>query len=109
MLSFEAEQLPTSELWHLFIEMTVPPDEFPSGDTVGFMNVIVAAGSAEAAQARVEAYFATFNWHIVQVESSKVVDSNFTAEDDEFAEMIESARSHPDPIILSTFHSYKIN
>jgi hypothetical protein len=98
-----------SELWHLFIEMTVPPDEFPSGATVGFMNVITLANSAEAAQAKVEAYFATFNWHIVQIESSKVIDSNFIAEEDEFAEMIERARSHPDPIILGTFHSYKIN
>jgi hypothetical protein len=97
------------ELWHLFVEMTVPPDEFPSGDTVGFMNVITLANSAEAAQTKVEACFATFNWHIVQIESSKVIDSNFTAEEDEFAEMIERARSHPDPIICGTFHSYKIN
>jgi hypothetical protein len=109
MLFFEARQLPTSELWHLYIEMTVPPDAFPSGDTVGFMNVITQANSSEAAQARVETYFATLNWHIVQIESSKVIESDFAAEDDEFAEMIERARSHPDPIMLSTFHSYKIN
>ncbi len=108
MLSIKAEQH-MSELWHLFIEMTVPPDEFPSGDTVGFMNVITLATSSEAAQARIEAYFATFNWHIVQVESSQVIDSNFTSEDNEFADMVEAARSHPDPIMLSTFHSYKIN
>jgi hypothetical protein len=97
-----------SELWHLFLEITVPPDEFPSGDTVGFMNVITRATSLEAAIARVEAYFATFNWHIVKVESSKVIGPDFFADDEGFAEMIERARSHPDPI-LSTFHSYKIN
>ena len=109
MLFFEARQLPTSELWHLYIEMTVPPDEFPSGDTVGFMNVITRANSSEAAQARIETYFATLNWHIVQIESSKVIDPDFVADDETFAEMVESARSHPDPLMLSTFYSYKIN
>jgi hypothetical protein len=98
-----------SELWHLFLETTVPPDAFPSGATGGFINVIALADSSEAAQAKVEAYFATFNWHIVQIESSKVIDPNFVADNDGFAEMIESARSHPDPIILGTLHSYKIN
>ncbi len=109
MLSFKAEQLPTSELWHLFIEMTVQPDDFPSGDTVGFMNVLALADSAAAAQTRVEAYFATLDWHIVRVESSRVIDPDFLPEADEFAEMIEQARAHPDPIICGTFHSYKIN
>ncbi len=89
--------------------MTVPPDEFPLGETIGFMNVITLADSAEAAQAKIEAYFATFNWHIVQVENSTVIDPNFVADDDEFAEIIERAYSHPDPIICGTFHSYKIN
>ena len=97
------------ELWHLFLEITVQPEDFPSGDTIGFMNVITLADSAEAAQAKVEANFATFNWHIVQIENSKVIDPDFLAEDDELAEMIERARSHPDPIICGTFHSYKTN
>jgi hypothetical protein len=98
-----------SELWHLFIEMTVEPDDFPSGDTAGFMNIIALADTAEGARSKVQAYFATFHWHIIQVESSRVIDSDFIAEGDEFAEMIERARSHPDPIICGTFHSYKIN
>jgi len=96
-------------LWHLFLEITVPPDAFPSGATGGFINVIALAESSEAAQAKVEPYFATFNWYVVQVESSKIIDPNFVADDDGFADMIERARAHPDPIILGTLHSYKIN
>jgi hypothetical protein len=89
--------------------MTVQADDFPSGDTVGFMNVLVQADSAEAAESKVRTYFATFNWHIVQTENSKVIEPNFVADEEEFAEMIERARAHPDPIICGTFHSYKIN
>jgi hypothetical protein len=73
------------------------------------MNVITRAASSEAAQVKVEAYFATFNWYVVQIENSQVIDPNFIADDDAFAEMVERARAHPDPIICGTFHSYKIN
>jgi len=89
--------------------MTVEPGDFPSGDTAGFMNVIVLADSAETAQAKVEAYFATFAWHVIQTESSRALDPDFIADNDEFADMIERARTHPNPIICGTFHSYKTN
>jgi hypothetical protein len=39
-----------TKLWNIFAEITVQPDDFPSGDTAGYMNIITWADSAEAAQ-----------------------------------------------------------
>jgi hypothetical protein len=98
-----------SELWNLFAEITVQPEDFPSGDTVGFMNIITWADSAEAAQAKIAHYFQSFDWHIVGVEEAKVLNVQQIYEDEEFHDMIERAIVNPEAIICGTFHSYKAN
>ena len=49
-----------TELWNIFAEITVQPDDFASGDTVGFMNIITWADSAETAQTKIASYFDSF-------------------------------------------------
>jgi hypothetical protein len=98
-----------SELWNIFAEITVQPDDFPSGDTVGFMNIITWADSAEAAQAKIAHYFQSFDWRIVGVEEAKVLNVQQIYEDEEFQDMIGRASVNPEAILCGTFHSYKAN
>jgi hypothetical protein len=97
------------QLWNLRAEITVEPQDFPSRDTVGFMNIITWADSADAAQRKIEAYLSTFNWHIIGIEEFAPIRVDFIYDSDEFADMIERAKANPDAIILGTFHTYKVN
>ncbi len=97
------------QLWKIFAEITVEPQDFPSGDTVGFMNIITWADSTDSARIKIEAYFATFNWHIIGVEESAPIREDFIYDDDELTDMSERARTNPEAIILGTFYSYKVN
>jgi hypothetical protein len=98
-----------SELWNIFAEITVQPEDFPSGDTVGFMNIITWADSAEAAHAKIAHYFQSFQWHIVGVEEAKILNVQQIYEEEEFQDMIERAIVNPEAVICGTFHSYKAN
>jgi hypothetical protein len=97
------------QLWNVRAEITVEPQDFPSGDTVGFMNIITWSDSVDSARTKIDAYFATLNWQIIGVEEAAPIRENFIYDNDEFTEMIERARINPDPIICGTFHSYKVN
>ena len=98
-----------TELWKIKAEVTVQPEDFPSGDTIGFMNIITWADSAEAAREKIATYFQRFDWHIVGVEEAIVLSPDFTTDDDEFHELIERARKNRDAILCDTFYSYKVN
>jgi hypothetical protein len=49
------EKMP--ELWNVRAEIMVHPEDFASGDTLGFMNIITWADSAETAREKIEHYF----------------------------------------------------
>lgn len=97
------------QLWNVRAEILVEPQDFPSGDTVGFMNIVTWAESADTAQHEIEAYLSTFKWRLVEVEECVPIREDFIYDNDEFADMMERARENPDAIILGTFHSYKVN
>ena len=97
-----------TQFWNIRAEITVEPEDF-SGDTVGFMNIITWSDSPDGARAKIEAYFATFNWHIVEVEEACLIRKDFIYDSDEFQDMIDRAATNPDAIICGTFHSYKLN
>jgi hypothetical protein len=97
------------ELWNIFAEITVRPEDFPSGDTIGYMNIITWAESAEAAQQKIATYFERFDWHIVEVDEAKILNVDFIYEDEEFHDMVDRARNNPEAIVCDTFHSYKVN
>jgi hypothetical protein len=98
-----------NELWNIRAEILVQPEDFPSGDTNGFMNIVTWADSAEAAREKIASYFQRFDWHVVGVEEAKVLPLNFAADNDEFQEMFDRALTNPDAIICGTFHSYRVN
>jgi len=97
------------ELWKIYAEIIVQPGDFPSGDTIGFMNIITWANSAEAAQEKIAIYFERFAWKIVGVEAATILHPDFIADDDEFDELVEQARNNPNAILCGTFYSYKAN
>jgi hypothetical protein len=97
------------ELWNIRAEITVQPEDFPGGDTNGFMNILIWAESAEAAQQKIATYFERFDWHIVGVEEAIVLSADFVADNEEVQDRIDRARNNPEAIICSTFHSYKSN
>jgi hypothetical protein len=97
------------ELWNILAAIIVQPEDFSSGDTNGFMNIITWADSAEAAQKKIASYFLGFDWHVVGVEEVKVLPLDFVSDNDEFQDMFERARNNPDAIICGTFHSFKTN
>ncbi|HKV78978.1 MAG TPA: hypothetical protein VJP02_12585 [Candidatus Sulfotelmatobacter sp.] len=70
------------------------------------MNITTWADAKEAAEAKVEKYLRSLDWHLVAVERSHIV-----SEDGEYGEVewdqIERTRDNPDGIILGTFHTYK--
>ena len=98
-----------TELWNVRAEITVEPQDFPSGDAVGFMNIVTWASSAETARRKIEVYFATFNWHIIGVEEAVTIKKDFVYDSDEFSDMVDRASTNPNAIICGTFHSYKVN
>jgi len=96
-----------TELWNIRAEITVQPEDFPSDDTNGFMNIITWADSDEAAREKIASYFERFEWHVVGVEEARVLPLDFVADNEEFQDMFERARGNPDAIICGTFHSFK--
>ena len=62
------------------------------------MNIITWADSADSARIKIEAYLATFNWHIIGVDESAPLQENFIYDNNEFADMIERAKANPDAI-----------
>lgn len=98
-----------AELWNIRAEIIVQPEDFPSGETNGFMNIVTWADSAEAAQEKIASYFHGFDWHVVGVEEATVLPLDFVSDSDEFQNIFERARNNPDAIICGTFHSFKTN
>ena len=98
-----------TELWNIRAEITVQPEDFPSGDTNGFMNIITWADSAETAREKIGLYFKRFGWQVIGVEEARVLPLELVADNDEFQDMFERARNNPNAIICGTFHSFKTN
>jgi hypothetical protein len=98
-----------TELWNIRAEIIVQPEDFPSGETNGFMNIVTWADSADAAQKKIESYFQGFDWHVVGVEEAKVLPLDFASDSDEFQDMFERALYNPDAIICGTFHGFRAN
>jgi hypothetical protein len=97
------------ELWNIRAEIVVQPDDFPSGDTNGFMNIVTWADTAEAAREKIASYFKQFDWHIVGVEEASILSRDFVPDNEEFQDMLDRARNNSEAIICGTFHSYRVN
>ena len=101
-------KLGDAKLWIVRVEMTVQPEDFPSGDTVGFTNIVTWASDAEGASSKIREYVARYDWHVLGVEQVNSVDESLSYSD-EMNDMIDRARDNPQAILLGTFHSYRVN
>jgi hypothetical protein len=95
-------------LWLVMCELTMEKGDTPSGNTIGFMNIVTWAPDSEVAIQKITTYLGTFNWQVVSVERSNLVDDNVIYGED-IEDQIERARGNKMAIILGTFHSYETN
>jgi hypothetical protein len=89
-------------------ELCVEPGDFPSGDTIGFMNVVIWATDSDTAATKLTHYLATFQWTVIGVEETIQVDQ-YSVYAEEMGDMIDRARLNDEAIILGTFHTYRPN
>ena len=88
-------------------EIQVQPEDFKSGQTMGFMNAIVQAESHDSAVSKLKDYLRRFDWHVIEIEENRLIEEDFIFDDDEMQDMLERARPNDQAIILGTFHSYE--
>jgi hypothetical protein len=93
-------------LWIVMCEVAMEKGDVPDGDTIGFMNIVTWAHTADSAREKIVNYFRTFRWELVSVERSNPVDEDATYSE-EITDMIERARGNKMAIILGTYFSYK--
>jgi hypothetical protein len=94
-------------IWKLVAEIVVQPDDMPSGNTKGFMNVTTWADSAEAATEKLAKYIEQFSWHFISIDEARPIEEDEQFDDAEMEDMIARTRMNQNAIILGTFHGYK--
>jgi hypothetical protein len=96
-------------IWKLVAEISVQPEDVPSGLTKGFMHVLTWADSAESAERKLSDYFKRFDWHVISSEDARIIHDDEEFECDEMQDMLERTKANLNAIMLGTFHSYKPN
>jgi|HubBroStandDraft_6_1064221.scaffolds.fasta_scaffold63721_1 hypothetical protein len=94
------------KLWITTVEVQVEPGDMPSGDTLGFMRVTMWAPSHEELCRRLEAYLAKYQWKLLSMEKTEVVDPSRDYGDEE-NQLIEETLHDPNAVRLGTYYSYK--
>jgi hypothetical protein len=95
-------------VWITTAEVKVQPGDMSSGDCLGFMKIIMWAASQEDFVRKLETYLARYQWVLLSVEDTSVVDSSRDY-GDEVNQMIEEALQDHNAIRLGTYYSYKAN
>lgn len=95
-------------LWITTAEVAVEPGDMPSGDTLGFMRIIMWAASHEDFIQKLRAYLAEYQWKLLSMENTEVVDPSKNY-GDEVNQMIEEASQDQNAVRLGTYYSYKPN
>ena len=93
------------EMWMVSLEVVAQTRE-GSSPKIGFMNVTTWVDSKEAAEAGIEKYLRSLDWHLVSGERSHIVNQDGEGGEMEW-DQIERAGYSPDAIILGTIHTYK--
>lgn len=95
-------------IWITTAEVAVEPGDMPSGDTLGFMTVAMWAESEIAFIEGVKAYFHKYNWQLLSVERTQIV--NPTCDyGEEINRMIFEISLDVNAVRLGTYYSYKTN
>jgi hypothetical protein len=93
-------------IWMTTAEVKVQPGDMPSGDTLGFMKVTMWACSHEDFTAKLEAYFAKYDWELLSTENTEVADPSRDY-GNELNQMIEETAQDRDAVRLGTYFSYR--
>jgi len=78
----------------------------PSGDTLGFMRVTMWASSHDDLHQKLSAYLAKYQWRLISIDRTAVIDSSFDY-GDEVNQMIDETLRDQNAIRLGTYYSYK--
>lgn len=93
-------------LWITTAEVAVQPGDMPSGDTLGFMKVTMWAPSQENFVQKLKEYFAKYQWSLLSMENTGIVDPSRDYGDEE-NQMIEEMLQDRKAVRLGTYYSYK--
>lgn len=89
-------------------EIQVEPGDMPSGDTLGFMRVILWASSREDFLRKLEAYLVKYKWKLLSTDKTMVADPS-SDYGDEVNQMIDETLKDRNAVRLGTYYSYKPN
>jgi len=93
-------------LWITTAEVAVQPGDMPSGDTLGFMRITMWASSKEDFVHKLKEYLAKYQWNLISMENTEVVDPSRDYGDEE-NQMIEEMLPDCNAVRLGTYYSYK--
>ena len=93
-------------VWITTAEVKMEPGDVPSGDTLGFMKITMWASSREDFVQKLEAYLSRYNWRLLSVENTSIVDRS-NDYGDEVNQMIDETLQDRKAIRLGTYYSYK--
>jgi len=106
-LSLQLSGLEAMEnVWITTAEIQVQPGDMPSGDTLGFMRVTMWASSHDDLHQKLSAYLAKYQWRLISIDRTAVIDSSFDY-GDEVNQMIDETLRDQNAIRLGTYYSYK--
>jgi len=93
-------------IWITTAEVRVQPGDAPSGDTLGFMKIIMWATCEQDFLERVEAYLKKYRWDLLSSDHTFQVDPDVDY-DDEMNQLIDETAKDENFVRLGTYYSYK--
>jgi hypothetical protein len=93
-------------VWITTAEVQVEPGDMPSGDTLGFMRITMWASSEKDFVQKLRAYLAQYEWKLLSMENTAVVDP-LADYGDEVNQMIDETLQDHNAVRLGTYYSYK--
>jgi hypothetical protein len=94
------------KVWITTAEVQVQPGDMPSGDILGFMRVTMWASSKENFVQKLNEYLAEYQWSLLSLENTEMVDPSKDYGDEE-NQMIEEMLQDHNAVRLGTYYSYK--
>ena len=92
-------------IWVTTAEVRVEPGDMPSGNTYGFMKILIWATSEADFLDRVRAYLEKYSWELLSVQATEQVDPD-RDHGDEMNEMIDEMMEDQNFVRLGTYYSY---
>ncbi len=95
-------------IWITTAEVGVEPGDMPSGDTLGFMKVVMWASSQDDFVKKLEAYLTKYRWKLLSMDNTVAHDPSVDY-GEELNQMIDEVLRDRNAVRLGTYYSYKPN